>query len=103
MKTRQTPGPWKVEPAYTGTNRFPISHRIDGVARGILAEVNGQGGTEQENTANARLIAAAPQLREALELAQATIERLQGQKHHGLFSSVQGTIDVIKAALSAAL
>lgn len=67
--SNHTPGPWRVERAYTGTNRFPISHDIDSTARGILAEANGQGGTEQENLANARLIAAAPLLLEAVQSA----------------------------------
>jgi len=62
VKSAYTSGPWHVERPYTGTNRYPIScDRPDG-ARNILAEVNGQGGSGDAITANARLIAAAPDL-----------------------------------------
>jgi hypothetical protein len=54
---------------YTGTNRWPIGYkRPEPEAWNILAEVNGQGGTEADNTANARLIAAAPELLESLRV-----------------------------------
>ena len=44
---------------------------------------------------------AAPELLEALQLAQATIERLKPHTH-GPFSSVDGTLDVIRAAIAKA-
>jgi hypothetical protein len=80
MKIQHTPGPWKVERQYTATNRFPISHKIDAYCSGILAEVTGQGGTETENLANARLIAAAPELLEALGYA---LRLMEGAEEYG--------------------
>lgn len=51
------------------------------------------------NEANARLLAAAPDLLEALRLALATIERLKPPQ---AFDSTQGTRDVIRAAIAKA-
>lgn len=47
---------------------------------------------------NRRTLATNTKLREALELAQATIERLA--EKHGPFTSAQGTVEVINAALA---
>ena len=67
----------------------------------IFAECNGLGGVtgQTEGDANARLIAAAPELLAALELAQATIERLSPARP---FDSTQGTRDVIRLAIAKA-
>lgn len=51
--------------------------------------------------ANAALIAAAPELYAALELAVATIERLA--QRHGPFSSADGTLVVARSALGKAV
>jgi len=66
----------------------------------ILAELCGQDRPFAEKEANARLIAAAPELLAALEMALATVERLTVQ--HGPFSSTQGTQAVIRAAIERA-
>lgn len=70
MKTQHTAGPWRVCQPYTNRNVFPIGHDRQDGATDILGEVNGIGGTEQEDRSNARLIAAAPELLEALEQCQ---------------------------------
>ena len=62
MSAQHTPGPWEIFPAYTNANRFPVGvNHQDGSAT-IFAEVNGKGGKDEQNIANARLIAAAPEL-----------------------------------------
>lgn len=55
-----------------------------------------------ESEANARLIAAAPELLHALETAQATIERLQHAPGSANRTLLDGTLYVIKAAISKA-
>jgi hypothetical protein len=63
---KHTDGPWKVFPQYTDRSVYPIGHKRADGAYDILAEVNSQGGTEETASANARLIALAPELLEAL-------------------------------------
>jgi len=60
---KHTPGPWRVDPAYryevlTADNRFRI-----------LLTTQGSGAYGEEWAANARLIAAAPEMRALLEVA----------------------------------
>lgn len=64
---KHTPGPWFLEEPYTGTNRYPVTFDRGDNSRGTIAECYGQGGTREEVTVNALLIAAAPDLLEALE------------------------------------
>lgn len=65
-ETKHTPGPWK----YQKQNGSPTTgkHMISGAKPGYLAEVRDCGSGDVE--ANARLIAAAPELLEALELCR---------------------------------
>lgn len=66
--TQHTPGPWAVVPARTGENDSIYFEVHDGFGR--TATVYGDIATDGEEAANARLIAAAPELLEALrELA----------------------------------
>jgi hypothetical protein len=82
-KSKHTSGPWYAEDEFNGNFYYVMG---DG---GIIAEASGD--------ANARLIAAAPDLLEALKLALATIERMAVQ--YGPFSSTSGTQDVGRAAI----
>ncbi len=87
---KHTPGPWKVCEQYTDRAVYPISHPIDNdnQAVSILAEVNSCGGTKEQCQANARLIAAAPDLLSALEgllkVAEKQID--QSATHEGLLN-----------------
>lgn len=88
MKINHTPGPWYV----TGSSQ-------DGtmICSGIKSVANWPARPDcNEATANARLIASAPEMLNALELAQATIARLD--KH----ASATGTLDVIAATIKKA-
>lgn len=103
-RVEHTPGPWRVgiedeccipiewldsEPGRPG-EQYEVATvaYFDGFPPGERGE------------ANARLIAAAPELLEALELAVATIDRLGGQR--GPFKSWQGALDVALAVIAKA-
>lgn len=81
-----TPSPWR-----TGD----LFHTVFGPANGNPSPVT-IATVSKGNRANARLIAAAPELLEALELAEATIQRLN--RH----DSANGTLDVMRSALNKA-
>ena len=66
-QAKHTPGPWETLPCYYGTNRFPIGAPLGDGAHRIVGEAYGIGGTEADDEANARLIAAAPVMLAALE------------------------------------
>lgn len=70
MSAKHTPGPWR----YVRGNGSPTTgqHMIAGAKPGYLAEVRDCGSGNVE--ANARLIAAAPELLEALQLVVDTAE-----------------------------
>ena len=89
-----TPGPW-----HTGGTGGLIVFDASGYATANATVFHGRN-EDGESAANARLIAAAPELLEALELAVATIERLGVQR--GPFKSGQGTLDVALAAIAKA-
>jgi hypothetical protein len=74
---QHTPGPWFVLERYTNRNVYPIGYSIGNGAHSILAEVNSQGGTPDECSANARLIAAAPELFQALQAIEAILDGRQ--------------------------
>jgi hypothetical protein len=71
MESKHTPGPWQI---YKDRNRIDRYPGIDGVTRtvivfGVDGESNGvRGQNYEESLANAHLIAAAPELLDALEL-----------------------------------
>jgi hypothetical protein len=98
MKTKHTPGPWKF---HKGRGIDPRFH-VQTVGGYQISETPKNGiacGIESANEANARLIAAAPDLLNALELALATIQRLAPPKP---YDHTQGTRDVINAAIAKA-
>jgi hypothetical protein len=71
-QTKHTPGPWTVDENYTDGLRIRgnLSHRKHDAVEEVVAKVYGP----RENP-DARLIAAAPELLEALKLAIAFFER----------------------------
>jgi hypothetical protein len=81
---QHTPGPWEVFPAYTGTSRFPVGINHGDGSSSIFAEVNGRGGVDGQNMADARLIAAAPDLLAALQRALPLIEKCERESGSGL-------------------
>jgi len=94
-----TPGPWKCSSDYaeiiptTGPNAHVELARVVGFCDGSSYY------SAREQAANARLIATAPDLLAALELALATIERIHPSSP---FDSTQGTRDIAKAAIAKA-
>lgn len=70
MKTQHTPGPWSVGPENCGSGRN-VYHFRDYIAHTVGYNAkpgsNQRTLTEQESEANAQLIAAAPELLEALQ------------------------------------
>ena len=88
-----TPGPWR---AFTrGMGDTSIVSRSRVVA--IVDFRDAEDGLEFQ--ANAQLIATAPKLLNALELAEATIVRLE--RHAP--GSANGTLDIVRAAIAEAL
>lgn len=73
MKTKFTPGPWNVQ---DNTDLDGLGHqlRVDSCA-GAIAEIGRKPYVDDESRANARLIAAAPDLLDALKMAVAHIPK----------------------------
>lgn len=84
---QHTPGPWLENGWYV------ISEGGDDVCHVHEA-------MQTTRAANARLIASAPELLAALQVAVATIERLATVRNG--FSSANGTLDVARAAIAKA-
>jgi len=102
-ETKHTPGPWETARSHSGRNIYKQTQRdFDTKETRMLAFLvrNEDYFPVEESDANARLMASAPELLAALELALATIERLDVK--HGPFSSTQGTRDVVSAAIARA-
>lgn len=84
MKAKWTPGPW-----HTGTAEFrstdAVFGPIDGltVSVGVIAQCGAVARPREENEANARLIAAAPDLLAALVRLVDTVDQYDGS-HAGL-------------------
>ena len=66
---KHTPGPWVVLERYADRNAIPVAVSIGNGAHAIFCECNGLGGVsgQTEGDYNARLIASAFELLEALE------------------------------------
>jgi hypothetical protein len=98
---KHTPGPWRAQPL-EGPGHWQIINESCLQLAMARHWPNGQGlnipECREETDANARLIAAAPELLAALELALATIERLRPSSRG--FDSTRGTKDVVCAAIA---
>lgn len=70
MSARHTPGPWFVDAKFVRTHGATRA----GVKDGMVAQVNKGPLTDDEHAANLRLIAAAPDLLQALGEIVSTIE-----------------------------
>lgn len=99
---KRTAGEWRI---VTGEDALPNRWAVESIDGHKVCTVESYP-SATTGRADAELIASAPslladneRLREALELAQSTIQRLT--VNHGQFSSTKGTLDVIHAALSA--
>ena len=73
--TKHTPGPWKQYRDSVGNVR--IQGNVAGGPVAFIEEMNNTGGTEQDH-ANARLIAAAPEMLQALLVLRSYFE---GKEH----------------------
>ena len=101
MESTHTPGPW--------TRRHPEFYQlaesrwqVRGSDGELIATIEKRPkGLKDRGDANGDLISAAPDLLKACELAEATIRRL-APVHAGGFSSANGTLDVILAAIAKA-
>lgn len=92
---RHTPGPWATHNNIGRKGELGI---VAGGAPCIIAIMGNAKEWPVEAEANAQLIAAAPELLNALEVAQATIERL----HRHAPGSANGTLGLIKDAIAKA-
>lgn len=88
--SKHTPGPWEVV-GHGGLEVRSTPEQIL-IAGCFYTGTNRRG----QSKANARLISAAPKMLEALELAQATIVRLDRGDHE----SAKETLNVIYAAIA---
>jgi hypothetical protein len=82
-KTQITPGPWRTGDMFNTV----FGPKTDAPCPEVIATIH------KGNRVNAKAIAAVPELIEALELAKATIVRLN--RH----DSANGTLDVVRTAL----
>jgi hypothetical protein len=76
MTTKHTPGPWTIEDGIRGTTAIIGSDTDGGTA--VLARLPHWPIEKEMQASNARLIAAAPELADALRLAMDTIDSLHG-------------------------
>ncbi len=96
MEPKYIAGPWSCSPAGDKWEIDSEGHAWASIADVCANDLGNAVVTPEQAEANARLIAAAPELLEACALAVATIERLN---RHG---SADGTLDVLRAALARA-
>lgn len=105
MKTKHTPGPWRMEdnwdnyPGERKPGRYNIRSQDDGwnVARVWEAEETGPFSKEQVE-ANARLIAAAPELLEACEWALSELAEPETSTADTLHETIERLKTAIKKA-----
>lgn len=97
--TNPTPSPWAVEENTEagGIIHLAVTNRSAG-KEWMVCSVTPQHLAREIDQSNARLISAAPDLLQALEMAVATIERLQ---RHAPNSAI-GTLGVADAAIAKA-
>ncbi len=104
MSAKHDKGPWLAQ-RWSDSHRDYNIHAEDG---GIIALVSGRcGELAESDAANARLIAAAPELMEALEGYINAVETVNaamkdGVNVHGALTAFQGWQDMAKAALAKA-
>lgn len=105
--TKHTPGPWKADPIYLGDSPKICAHRLFGGERGgSFATIENKTVTglrlpNTEAAANARLIAAAPELLEALKgLVGAHLATPGGPR--GVMLDIPHFIDKANAAITKA-
>jgi hypothetical protein len=92
MSTQHTPGPWKL--CYDGQIDGPDGRCICRFGWDSYKEF-----TELNNAANARLIAAAPDLLEALKVCEGNISSLLASQHPKVFGI---WLDSVRAAIAKA-
>lgn len=81
MTGKHTPGPWHIEWSMAqGGEAHHVCDSRDMGDLSTIATVHFHDDTEGETKANARLIAAAPELLEALEAGPSTLHELPGGK-----------------------
>ena len=88
MKTKHTPGPWTI-------NEWPQSDReisIGAIGTPLIAKAFQRDVSINEQKANARLIAAAPELLQCLINAKAAIEALSDGNDTPLIKEIENTI-----------
>jgi hypothetical protein len=99
METKHTPGPWKIDPlSYGPSGKWNPCNRKnirifapDASGTGfIMTECVGPENIPQEQHANARLIAAAPELLEALEAGRDTVKALLAAIYAGKTENLTG-------------
>jgi hypothetical protein len=102
MNTQHTPGPWKIVTGnlnreFNETSIRPVKSPIKGI---ILPIASVRYPDHAFGLANARLIAAAPDLLEALQLCEGNIASLLWSTHPKVYSM---WLDVVRAAIDKAI
>lgn len=92
-KTKHTPGPWHIGLRQPSSDKF-----IYGSNGGEVADCNMESNFPEENLANARLIAAAPELLEALRDALGSL--IEARDEHDFNSAC--TIKIAQDAIAKA-
>lgn len=96
-----TPGPWKVHKSRIGGDGFQYTEVI---ARTVIAKVHASRSGGDDEIDNAHLIAAAPDLYEALRMLLQSCEQLGGLclRTTDEFETREGAMDAARAALKKA-